>query len=387
MGVHDMRGVGRWVAVVSVLGVAGSALAEVPRFMAEQHVQAGGVDIVVTGYSVPSYADWNGDGRGDLIVGEGGTVGPAKVRVYLNEGTATEPVFTNYFYAQTVEGDLSCMASGCLGVFPRLVDWGGGVSNLLAGQSDGRVRLFVNVGSVEEPVFDLGTLLVVGEDELAVPIDVGSRATPTVVDWDDDGVRDLVVGALDGKVHLFINTGTDDTPEFIEHLVVAGAVGDLVVPSARSSPEVVDLDGDGKKDLLTGNTNGQVLFYSNVGDDADPVFGGYEAVEAAGVPIDLAGTPRSRPFVCYWNAGALPDMLVGAGDGLVRLYLGRGSVGDMNCDGAVDYADIDRFVQALLGAAQWPYSTCAWLNADCNGDGQVNYADIDAFVAVLSAGA
>lgn len=37
----------------------------------EDIVQAGGSDVVVVGSSVPSYADWDSDGRMDLVVGEG----------------------------------------------------------------------------------------------------------------------------------------------------------------------------------------------------------------------------------------------------------------------------------------------------------------------------
>jgi len=59
--------------------------------------------------------------------------------------------------------------------------------------------------------------------------------------------------------------------------------------------------------------------------------------------------------------------------------------GDLNCDGAVDFDDINAFVLALSGetayAAQYP--TCNWLNADCNLDGNVDFDDINAFVAVL----
>ncbi len=63
-------------------------------------------------------------------------------------------------------------------------------------------------------------------------------------------------------------------------------------------------------------------------------------------------------------------------------------VGDLNCDGVVDFDDIDPFVLALSGPAgyeaAWP--NCRWLNADCNGDGDVDFDDIDAFVAILSGG-
>ncbi len=61
-------------------------------------------------------------------------------------------------------------------------------------------------------------------------------------------------------------------------------------------------------------------------------------------------------------------------------------LGDLNCDGHVDFDDIDPFVLALGGADAYgaAYPDCQWLNGDCNGDGTVNFDDIDAFVAVLS---
>ncbi len=55
--------------------------------------------------------------------------------------------------------------------------------------------------------------------------------------------------------------------------------------------------------------------------------------------------------------------------------------GDMNCDGAITFADIDLFVQALSGESAWTHAPCPWLNGDCNGDHNVTFADIDPFVA------
>ena len=56
-------------------------------------------------------------------------------------------------------------------------------------------------------------------------------------------------------------------------------------------------------------------------------------------------------------------------------------VGDVNCDGSVDIADINPFVAVLSGreASQG----CPAENADINGDGQVNFVDINAFVDLL----
>lgn len=61
-------------------------------------------------------------------------------------------------------------------------------------------------------------------------------------------------------------------------------------------------------------------------------------------------------------------------------------LGDVNCDGVVDFNDINPFVEALgyPGGQGWPYP-CRWIAADCNIDGNVTFADINAFVARLGA--
>ena len=56
--------------------------------------------------------------------------------------------------------------------------------------------------------------------------------------------------------------------------------------------------------------------------------------------------------------------------------------GDLDCDGAVNFDDIDLFVDALgfPGGVGWPHD-CPWLSGDCSGDGDVTFDDIDAFVS------
>ena len=60
--------------------------------------------------------------------------------------------------------------------------------------------------------------------------------------------------------------------------------------------------------------------------------------------------------------------------------------GDTNCDGAVDFGDINPFVLALTDPAgyQLAYPNCSLMTADANGDGRVDFGDINPFVALLS---
>lgn len=340
----------------------------------EELVEANGVDITVGTYSVPSLVDWNNDGLEDLIVGTGG----GKVCVYLNVGTESAPQFSSYFYAQSNGSDLYCSPAGCLGCFPRVVYWDADAcKDLLAGHGNGTIKIFLNVGTDENPTFDGGTLLQVGQPGSKTNIVVGTRATPCVVDWNNDGKKDLVVGALDGKIHIFINEGTDTAPDFRVEAFAQENSSTLVVPSSRSSPDILDLDGDGNKDLLTGNTNGELLFYTNVATDAAPAFSGYVRVNSNGVPIDLAGTPRSRPFVCDWTQDGYPDVLIGAGDGKVHLYQSIPQVGDMDKDYDVDFIDFALFSE------YWQQSDCGKCGgADLAGnDGNVGMDDLQEFIA------
>jgi len=210
-----------------------------------------------------------------------------------------------------------------MGVFPRVVYANGdGMKDLLIGDAEGRLILYLNTNSDDDPRFDTGTPLTAGPAGSKSEIDTGQRPTPIVVDWNSDGVRDILAGAKDGKLYLFQNQGTDTSWDFQSGSAIRESGADLIVPTYRASPHVADIDGDGRKDLLLGNTEGQILFYRNTGSDSEPAFSGYQPVEADGVEIDIAGSPRSRPFLCDWNNDCYDDLLVGAGDGKVRLYTG-----------------------------------------------------------------
>ncbi len=61
------------------------------------------------------------------------------------------------------------------------------------------------------------------------------------------------------------------------------------------------------------------------------------------------------------------------------------ALGDVNCDGSVDFFDIDPFVTALSGPDVYyqVQPNCNWLNADTSRDFAVTFGDIDPFVALL----
>jgi hypothetical protein len=85
---------------------------------------------------------------------------------------------------------------------------------------------------------------------------------------------------------------------------------------------------------------------------------------------DLGGLPGA-PLGTWLDAAALPNLFL---------------VGDVNCDGAVNFGDINPFVLLLSNPVAWQaaYPSCPMLNGDISGDGSVNFGDINPFVALLS---
>jgi hypothetical protein len=70
------------------------ARAGIPPLAAGVQLMDGASPIMVDiGCAVPTVADWNNDGRKDLIVGQ---YGNGNIRLYLNGGTDTNPVFNGY---------------------------------------------------------------------------------------------------------------------------------------------------------------------------------------------------------------------------------------------------------------------------------------------------
>lgn len=58
--------------------------------------------------------------------------------------------------------------------------------------------------------------------------------------------------------------------------------------------------------------------------------------------------------------------------------------GDANCDGVIDFLDIDAFIEALSypGGQGWP-NACSWIHSDVDGDDNVTFFDIDPFIEML----
>lgn len=175
---------------------------------------------------------------------------------FKGDGDDQEVIYNGKTYKQTEKKQL--MVTGCASaVF--VADWNGdGLLDLIAGEIEGKVGVYINSGTAKKPVYDKPQFLKAGSKEIRVP---HGDAGPVVADWDGDGVPDLIVGAGDGSVQFFRNEGTGKEPKLARGvaLIPAGfGLGDDQVPTVpkrgtRAKVCVADWNGDGKLDLLVGD--------------------------------------------------------------------------------------------------------------------------------------
>jgi hypothetical protein len=143
---------------------------------------------------------------------------------------------------------------------------------------------------------------------------------PFAVDLDGDGKLDVVVGNFAGTFYWFKGLGKGafhSTPE----LIMAGKEP-LRIPGGHSDPFVIDWDGDGDLDILSGSSAGGVYLAENfAGKGKPPVFRQFKVLippAPAGVEgallreLDLKGPTRAtRIWVDDFNGDGKLDILVG----------------------------------------------------------------------------
>jgi hypothetical protein len=144
---------------------------------------------------------------------------------------------------------------------PYVHDWDeDGLPDLLCGAGDGQIYFFRNIGTTRAPAYAAGVLLQAG----GVTLNLGIRSAVRVFDWDGDGRKDLV-GSASYNVSWCRNTNDNSSPVLERPVAiqapVAGSGLVAINTGYRMRLELVDWNADGVIDLLVGNYDGQVLFY------------------------------------------------------------------------------------------------------------------------------
>jgi hypothetical protein len=314
-----------------------------------------GAPIATSGYNAPAFGDINGDGKLDLVMGVlGGAYNPLLTSVenlYYVERTASGGwnIRTRQLLPVLDIGNETIPAIGDL-------DGDGDLDFLLANKIDpsdlktSHIYRFENVGTKTKPEFKMrGMLPITGRfhfapalgdldgdgkldlmlgqwgtqvawyratssgfklvDSAVVSIPHGSNTVPTLGDLDGDGKLDLLVGEASGWIDYYHNDGTKTKPKFT---LVTEEFQDIKL-GRRSTPHLVDIDHDGKLDLLVGSESSGLALFRNVGTIKAPKF---ERDSTFVAPVPTLSAPAAGDF----NGDGKLELLVGnVGGGAVYL--------------------------------------------------------------------
>lgn len=206
------------------------------------------------GNSNITFVDIDNDGDKDLFIGND----YAKIAFYKNTGTLTTPSFS--FVSDSLP-----VRSVSFNYAPAFADLDndGDKDMILGSYIKDSLWFYRNTGTPTEFNFTLESRgYQIGITTL------GQSSTPVLADIDNDQDKDLFIGATNGRIFYYENTGTINNFNFVFRTNFYNSIdaGD------ESIPRFYDLDSDGDLDLFIGRQDGNISFYKNEGSPASANF-------------------------------------------------------------------------------------------------------------------
>ena len=184
------------------------------------------------------------------------------------------------------------------------------------------------------------------------------------MDLDGDGRTDILSGSWPGEIYWFRGkaNGSYAAAETLKRNSSNLNVG------KASAIAVADWDGDGDLDLLIGTIDGWVNFVKNEGTKTKPAFKPVEKLQVGGAPIKTAHGDAG-PCVADWDGDGKADLVLGAGAGGVQWYR-RASDGKLESPVTLVPAPSETEAKKLFDNPKGPATRTKVCVADWNGDGK-----------------
>ncbi len=188
---------------------------------------------------------------------------------------------------------------------------------------------YENVGNTGVPRFEFRQTDFLADQML----DLGFGAHPAFVDYNADGLTDLIIGngfrfnepgERPASLFLFENTGTPSQPRY--ELVDEDYLGlsRFNPEHYQYAPAFGDLDGDGDLDILVGEEQGGLFYAENVGGTGRPLQFGPWQYPFQGIDVGLSSTPA----IADLNGDGLHDIIAGERNGNINYFQNQGAAGN-----------------------------------------------------------
>jgi hypothetical protein len=311
-----------------------------------------------------SYLDADNDGKRDLIASAGFNEDKNGVWFYGNVGTDAAPIF-NLVKENFIQGDMIDEGEAAA---PVLFDYDSdGLLDLVIGHGEfdsisvvNKLALFKNTGTLSQPAFELLT-----SDYATLSIySLQTPIYPAFGDMDSDGDYDLLVGDNSGKMYYFDNTaGAGNIPnyQFVSNAYMGIDIGNA------ATPQIIDLDRDGLKDIVIGEQNGTLNFCKNIGTAGSPLFNSLPTIDTLGL-VNVQHSSLNGfavPFVFLHNS--VYEMLVSNINGDVFHFTNI----EANLGGT--FNSVDTLIVDSLGVRDNGINLTV-SGGDLNSDGKTDFA-------------
>ena len=153
------------------------------------------------------------------------------------------------------------------------------------------------------------------EDEVSFfdqSVSYNHRAYPYIADLTSDNIPDILSGSSDGKIYYYKGVSCEERFKVSEKKALTDRKDEEISVPGHSAPIWYDIDGDGRRDLISGGGDGNIYWFKGSGE---------LHFEPRGILLETGfGEVQTFPDIGDIDNDGEPEIVVGTNSGMLQIY-------------------------------------------------------------------